>query len=252
MNLAGPRSLRDSIEVSDRLNLLHSNPAASPLTEWVDRLIESRSSAGLPAEIPYADPLDAGTDARVLIILEAPGPMTNAFNPVPGSGFISSDNDDATAENLWRAREQAGLVDGVLIWNAVPWYLGPTKRKPWVAEKATGGEILRELTNMLPKLHTVVPLGGHAKETWRRFARPSLGTTMRTVESFHSGNLAMNQPGLRLHLYAALARAATDWRPHASAEGVSIVIEKDSTGATTNQWYEDNHGDRIDIHPRWW
>lgn len=97
MNLAGPRSLRDSIEVSNRLSLLHSNPAASPLTKWVDRLIESRFLAGLPAEIPYADPLDAGTDARVLIILEAPGPMTNAFNPVPGSGFISSDNDDATA-----------------------------------------------------------------------------------------------------------------------------------------------------------
>jgi len=191
-------------------------------------------------------------EARVLIILEAPGPMTNAFNPVPGSGFISSDNDDATAENLWRARMQSDLIDGVLIWNAVPWYLGPTKRKPRVVEKAEGGEILRELIQMLPELHTVVLLGEHAKETWRRFARPGLGTAMRTVESFHSGDQAMNQPGLRAHLHAALARAATDWRPLAAAKDPSIMIQIDHIGARTNYWYEDNHGDRIDIHPRWW
>jgi len=252
MNLAGPRALRAPGEVSDRLNLLHSSPTASSLTDWVEGLIATRSAAGLPAEVPYVDPLDAGSEARVLIILEAPGPMTNAFNPVPGSGFISSDNDDATAENLWRARTQSGLVDGVLIWNAVPWYLGPTNRKPRVAEKAVGGEILRELTRMLPELHTVVPLGDHAKDTWRRFARPGLGTAMRTVESFHSGSQAMNQPGLRSHLHAALARAATDWRPHAVVEPASIKIEIDRSGATTNQWYEDIHRDRIDIHPRWW
>jgi hypothetical protein len=136
--------------------------------------------------------------------------------------------------------------------NAVPWYLGPTKRKPRVAEKATGGAILRELIQMLPQLHTVVPLGDHAKDTWRRFTRPKLGTAMRTVESFHSGNQAMNQPGLRSHLHAALARAATDWRPNADGNGPAITIDADSTGATTNHWYRDTYGDRIDIHPRWW
>jgi hypothetical protein len=252
MNLVGPRSLRACAEVSDRLKLLHSSPTASPLTDWVNGLIATRSAAGLPAEVPYADPLDAGIEARVLIVLEAPGPKTNAFNPVPGSGFISSDNDDFTAENLWHARTQSGLIEGVLIWNAVPWYLGPTKRKPRVAEKTEGGEILRELIHMLPELHTVVPLGDHAKETWRRFARPGLGTAMRTVESFHSGNQAMNQPGLRRRLHAALARAATDWRPHTAAQDASIVIERDTLRATTNQWYDDAQGDRIDIHPRWW
>jgi uracil-DNA glycosylase len=252
MNLAGARSLRASTEIAARLDLLHSSSTASPLTDWVDRLITTRSAAGLPAEVPYADPLDAGIEARVLIILEAPGPMTNAFNPVPGSGFISSDNDDATAENLWLARRQSGLIDGVLIWNAVPWYLGPTKRKPRVAEKREGGEILRELIQMLPELHTVVPLGDHAKDTWRRFARPGLGTAMRTVESFHSGNQAMNQRGLRSHLHAALARGATDWRLPAAAEDASIMVEIDGVGGTTNQWYEDSHGDRIDVHPRWW
>lgn len=252
MNPAGPRSLSDSAEVEERLTLLRSAPTAAPLTDWLDGIIATRLAAGQPAEMPYIDPLDAGTDARVLIILEAPGPMTNALNAVPGSGFISSDNDDATAENLWLARRESGLIEGVLIWNAVPWYLGPTKRKPRVAEKAVGGAVLRELVQMLPELHTAVPLGDHARATWRRFARPNLGTAMRTVESFHSGNQAMNQPGLRSHLHAALARAATDWRPNAVGNGPAITIDIDRTGATTNHWYVNPDGDRIDIHPRWW
>jgi hypothetical protein len=252
MNTTGPRSLRDPAEVSRRQFLLETAPTASPLTKWVNDLAAARRAQGLPAEVPYVDPLDAGTAARVLIVLEAPGPMTNALNAVPGSGFISSDNDDATAENLWLARQKAGLVEGVLIWNAVPWYLGPTKRKPRVAEKAIGGQILRELVQRLSELHTVVPLGDHAKDTWRRFARPGFGTGMRTVESYHSGNQAMNQPGLRSHLQASLTRAAADWRPHTTAAGATITVDRDETGASTNHWYLDAHGDRIDIHPRWW
>lgn len=252
MNITGPRSLRDPAEISRRQSLLKTAPTAAPLAEWVNDLIASRVGRSLPAEVPYIDPLDAGTEARVLIVLEAPGPMTNAFNTVPGSGFISSDNDDATAENLWLARQKAGLVQGVVVWNAVPWYLGPAKRKPRVAEKAVGGQILRELVQMLPELHTVVPLGDHAKDTWRRFARPGLGTAMRTVESYHSGNQAMSQPGLRPHLEASLTRAAEDWRPQTSTAPATINVDRDEAGAPTNHWYLDAQGDRIDIHPRWW
>lgn len=134
----------------------------------------------------------------------------------------------------------------------MPWHLGPTNRKPRVAEKVIGGGILRELILKLPELHTVIPLGHHAKDTWRRFARPGLRTSMRTVESFHSGAQAMNQPGLRAHLHNALARAAVDWRPHASPVTASITIDSDPFGETMNHWYFSPEGDRIDIHPRWW
>lgn len=112
MNLAHPRSLREPDEVASRLELLRAAPAAAPLAEWLDEVVADRLAEGLPAEMPYVDPLDAGTDARVLIILEAPGPGTNASNLNPGSGFISSDNDDWTAENLWRARQASGLMMG--------------------------------------------------------------------------------------------------------------------------------------------
>lgn len=246
MNIAGPRSLRDADAIADRRELLRTAATALPLSDWVDGLIALRQQRSQPAEIPYIDPLDAGTCARVLIILEAPGPRTNAFNTVPGSGFISSDNDDATAENLWHARREAGLIDGVLIWNAVPWYLGPTKRKPLVAEKREGGGILRELIQQLPELDTVVPLGDHAKETWRRFTRPNIGIPIRTIESFHSGSQAMNQPGLRPHLHAALARAASGWTS-ADAGNANGGLELESSGSPTSRWYLDGRGDRIDI-----
>ena len=100
---------------------MRSAPAAAPLTAWVEGLIANRTKAGLPAEIPMADPADAGVNAEVLLLLEAPGPMTNVKNARAGSGFIVSDNNDATAENLWRAWRAAGLKDQALIWNIVPW-----------------------------------------------------------------------------------------------------------------------------------
>jgi hypothetical protein len=252
VNIAGPRSLRDHDEILRRQELLLSSPSAAPLTRWLDEIVEHRRSVGLPAEMPYVDPMDAGVGAKVLIILEAPGPKTNAFNSVPGSGFISSDNDDTTAENLWLARRDAGLIDGVLIWNAVPWYLGPTKRKPRVAEQQVGGAILRDLIGMLPELHTVVPLGRHARDTWRRFARPDIGMGVRTVESHHSGAQAMIQPGLRAHLHAALRRAADDWRSVSPDGSGTPTSDFDKSGERTALWFLDAQGDRIDIHPRWW
>lgn len=210
MNLSGPGSLGNPVEVRTRLAMLRSEPHSAPLASWVDETAQEREVNGLPMVMPYIDPLDAGTRARVLLFLEAPGPMTNANNTRPGSGFISSDNADPTARNLWKARRDAGLVDGVLIWNAVPWYLGPTSRKPTAVEREDGAMVLRALIAQLPHLHTVVPLGRHAQQTWRQHGRPSLGRAIRTVESWHSGAQAMNQSGKREELVTALGRAASD------------------------------------------
>jgi Uracil DNA glycosylase superfamily len=244
-------TLGDPAEIARRHTILRTAPHSVPLADWVDIIAARRAAAAQPAMMPYIDPLDAGTDARVVLILEAPGPMTNAHNAKPGSGFISSDNADPTARNLWDARRAAGLIDGVLIWNAVPWYLGPTQRKPTTAERASGALILRELITKLPELHTIVPLGRHAQGTWRRYGRPGLGAGIRTIDSWHSGAQAMNQPGKRAELVAALSRATAEWR-HVPAGTAEIGVDRDRTGATVAQWYIDGHGDRIDIHPRWW
>ncbi|WP_349361562.1 uracil-DNA glycosylase [Cryobacterium sp. PH31-O1] len=246
-----PRSLGIDSVLDERLRMRHTVPTAGPLTVWVTQLIAVRVSAGLSAEIPTFDPADAGIDATVLLLMEAPGPMTNALNARPGSGFISSDNNDATAENLWHARHAAGLVDGALLWNVVPWYLGPAKVKPRLADLQAGAVPLRELIAMLPELHTVVTLGNFARRGWQRFGRPSLGVGLRTIETWHPSNQAMIQPGKRQHLVEALTRSTRDWRREEAGDR-PVVIDHDRAGNAVAQWYANEEGDRVDLHPRWW
>ena len=231
--------------------MVHSVASAEPLTRWVEELITARLDQGMLAEIPMIDPADAGTEARVLLLLEAPGPMTNSGNPRAGSGFISSDNNDSTAENLWLARQASGLVEDAVLWNIVPWYLGPASKTPKVPDLRQGAVHVRELIAMLPELHTVVTLGLFPRNGWARFGRPHLGAGVRTIESWHPSPLAMNQPGKREHLLMALTRAGRDWR-HDNADANEIAIERDRSGEVVAHWYRDANGDRIDIHPRWW
>lgn len=64
----------------------------APLTEYVAKL----RLRGL-GEVPDFDPLDGGIEARILFLLEKPGPMTAEGGKRIGSGFISRNNDDSTA-----------------------------------------------------------------------------------------------------------------------------------------------------------
>lgn len=86
--------------------------------------------------LPHFDPAEAGTSARALLLLEAPVP-----NTVPewgGSGFISVDNNDPTAQNVWQTRNEVGLHEHTLAWNIVPWVLGRASVKPSKVELAQG------------------------------------------------------------------------------------------------------------------
>jgi hypothetical protein len=74
--------------------------------------------------------------ARSLLLLEAPGPKTAP--EWGGSGFVSVDNNDVTAESVWLAREAAGLEEHVIAWNIVPWVLGRANKKPSPAYLAQG------------------------------------------------------------------------------------------------------------------
>lgn len=223
-------------------------PTIVPLTKWVEHLIARRERAGLGAEIPAIDPADAGTEARVLLLMEAPGPMANARNARPGSGFISS---DTTAESLWLARRAAGLVDNALLWNVVPWYLGPANKKPKVQDLREGAEPVRELIAMVPELHTVVTLGLFARRGWARFGRPNIGISVRTIDTWHPSAQSMIQPGKRDHLISALTRASRDWRSD-GAEDREIMVDRDRAGNPVAHWYVNADRDRVEVHPRWW
>src|ERR1039457_843421 len=62
-----------------RLSLIRE-PHIAPLTEFVEAL---RAEAGPEFQIPYFDPWDGGIEAKVLLLLEAPGPKAIK------SGFVS-------------------------------------------------------------------------------------------------------------------------------------------------------------------
>jgi hypothetical protein len=69
--------------------------------------------------VPDFDPLDGGVDARILFLFEKPGPMTSEDRG--GSGFISRNNDDPTAEATFRFMQAAGIPRTLtVIWNVVP------------------------------------------------------------------------------------------------------------------------------------
>lgn len=111
-----PRSMRDA-GVRERRKRMLNLPHIAPLTAYAAKL-RARASV----EVPDFDPLDGGKNAQVLFLFEKPGPMTAANGKRIGSGFISRNNDDATAEATFNFMKQAHIPrTRTVIWNVIPW-----------------------------------------------------------------------------------------------------------------------------------
>lgn len=150
-----PRSLRSAEAVIERRRLLGAAHMI-PLAQFVSRLRLSHPEY----EFPDFDPLDGGTGADVLFLLEKPGPMTSASHR--GSGFISRNNDDPTAEATFCFMTQAGLPRArTATWNVVPGWNG--SRRVTTAELRAGVVSFNSLLPLLPKLRTVVLVGRKAE-----------------------------------------------------------------------------------------
>lgn len=203
MFLPAPRGFADPARVAERRLLALSAGLTLPLSQWAESYARAHHVV-----VPQFDPAEAGVNARVLVVMEAPGPMTNALNLRPGSGFISVDNDDLTAANMWRARQQVGLDDGVLHWNIVPWYLGNASRKPTVGEVVEGGRALVEVLDLLPRLESVILCGRYAQRGWKRFVGPLLSTPPKTIPTWHPSPLALNSTTRRADFVTSLRNAA--------------------------------------------
>ncbi len=150
----------------ERRRALLSLPHAAPLAAY---------AAGLRrpgVQVPDFDPLDGGTAARVLFVLEKPGPGIH-----PG-GFVSRDNDTPTAAAIRAFMAQAGLPRReTALWNLVPWWNGTTVVT--AAERAAGVQALAGLLPLLPGLDTAVLVGRTADA-----ARPLLDG-VRVLASAH-------------------------------------------------------------------
>lgn len=198
-----PRSNREPGELERKFALLRS-PHVAPLTDFVERLRATKPEAA----VPYFDPTEAGVNARILLLLEAPGRRAALER---GSGFVSADNDDQTAQNVWELLREAGIdrTRDSVAWNVVPWYIGDgTKiRAARADDLAEARDATRELLSMLPNVRVVVLLGRPAAKAWA-----ALEIDRDTIEAPHPSPLSLNtrperRDKLRAAFNDALARA---------------------------------------------
>ena len=177
-----PKLLKNPTERDARLEML-GNPHIKPLTDYVTAL---RANLGEQYHIPDFDPGDGGIQARVLFLLEAPGPKAIA------SGFVSSNNPDPTAKNLWNLIHNAGIARAdTLIWNIVPWYVGENGHILPVNSTDIRQALphLKELLILLPRLEMIVLVGRKAES-----AKPQIQqlTPLPIIHTYHMSALVFH------------------------------------------------------------
>lgn len=126
-------------------------------------LVASWRAARPEAVFPGFDPHSGGAAARVLALMESPGPGTIAL----GDAAISSeDNPGPTARTYRQARIASGLPrEQVLRWNVVPWALNRPARESDLIDAAAH---LAELLQLMGQLRVVVCFGAPALQGMMR------------------------------------------------------------------------------------
>jgi hypothetical protein len=139
----------------------------------LNRLVEE-INAGRDAHLaPWFDPDGAGTNARVLFLLENPGRRATSAR---GSGFICADNADDTAANFFRLRDQASLPrDRLVAWNVVPWYQSDGERTANATRQDVTSALpwLVRLIARPPELRLVITMGDRARNAGCSPSSPS-------------------------------------------------------------------------------
>jgi hypothetical protein len=126
-----------------------------------------------PHVLPDMDPLDGGTGARVLLLLEKPGPQAAR------TGFVSRDNPSPTSAAIRAFLEEVGLPRAdTLLWNAAPFWNGTIRLR--APERQDGFRHLPALLALLPRLDTAILVGRHAAQ-----AEPLLPRHLRVIRSAH-------------------------------------------------------------------
>jgi hypothetical protein len=198
-----PRALVDAGELARRLARVHASHVL-PLNKWVEKL---RQRLDADAFVPWFDPEDGGIHASILWLLEAPGARATPMRG--GTGIVSCDNPDRTAENTLHTRVEAGVPRSMVVqWNAIPYYIGSERRiREWrKADLDATRPLLLELLALLPSLSCVILGGKAAQNTWRRLQveRPDLNV----IECPHPSPVNLNtRPSARPHIVNAWLQA---------------------------------------------
>lgn len=190
-----PYNLSNSEIAAERQALLAGNHMAH-----LNAFVEEKR-IGLGKGMPYFDPMDAGENASLLLVLESPGPKA------VGSNFVSRNNPDPTARNTFQALQSSGLPRSVTaLWNVVPWNVSSVKAnsRPNRAEILKGSELLLQVIKLMPNLQCIVLCGRlawHAESGIREVCRS------RVIKTYHFANRSFNHTRLREHILNALADA---------------------------------------------
>ena len=194
-----PKSLRDPAFLEARRATADADHV-KPLRALAQRIAGERG-----ADVPDPDPLDGGVGARLLLLLETPGPS------IGRTGFVSRDNATGTADNLFRFLAEAGIARrDTLIWNAVPWVIhapGARNRAPRRSEATAAAPYFAPLLALLPRLAVVVPAGRFAQAAAAPLSR--LRPDLPVIPIPHpSPTYVCTSPAVRERILAGLAQAA--------------------------------------------
>jgi hypothetical protein len=169
-----PKTLKSDAACAERRRFLAS-PHMEPLAKYVIGLRAQGRGA-----VPDFDPLDGGTNATLMLVLQNPGPKAVA------SGFISRDNNDQTAANTFHLLREAHVPrDRTTLWNIVPWFSGLSVRD---ADLDDGAAELQGALQLLPHLKAIVFVGLKAQ---RGASRVRLPDGVRMFSSYHPGPKVM-------------------------------------------------------------
>ncbi|NJC23570.1 hypothetical protein BJ994_002646 [Arthrobacter pigmenti] len=159
MFLDRPQALSDKAVLEGRRSQLATAPHIQSLEQWRADYVAARS-----LRIPHFDPDDAGDQARVLFVLDRPPEEVLSEQ---GSGFVSVDNPDSSAERCWIERDAAGLHNEVLMWNLVPF----PASSPTADDRTAGAKALGSVLRLLPRLEVVLLCSDMVQQTWERHLR---------------------------------------------------------------------------------
>jgi uracil-DNA glycosylase len=195
-----PAPLADPLVVEARRFAL-GKPHMAPLAAFAAKL---RDATGRP--VPDVDPADGGIGARLLLLLETPGPS------IGRSGFVSRDNPTPTAGNLRRFLSGAAIARrDTVIWNAIPFVIhapGSRNRAPRRAEQTNGIALLPPFLDLLPHLAVAVLAGRAAAEAEPVLAAARPGLPVLRMPH-PSPTIVCTSPEVPRRIAAALAEAAS-------------------------------------------
>ena len=201
-----PKSLADPAVLAAR-RAMRAAPHVLPLRRLADAIAAERG-----AMVPDPDPRDGGVEARLLLLLETPGPA------IVRTGLVSRDNPTGTAANLFRFLAEAGIARGdTLIWNAVPWVIhaeGALNRAPRRVEVAAAEPWLAPLLALLPRLAVTVLAGRVAGRAAPGIARLRPGLPVIVIPH-PSPTYVCTSPAVPARIREGLSRAAAILRGEA-------------------------------------